>query len=237
MWVMMKRHVSASCGLPLLVMLVGAWQACAAELEPRIVDGGVLLQCHAPAADAVYLAGSFNNWANNQDGLILDERFAMEGPDDEGVFRAVLALEPGLHMLKFSLGGVADGWRAPSWARQFDDDGNAVIHVRPRSVLLESDRDEAWAPRQSDGVVTFTIYRPQAEAVYLAGDFNNWADNDEGHVSDRRFIMDGPDAGGLWTKKVPLAPGRHAYQFVIDGRSWQADPNVPGLDAEGHSII
>jgi len=41
----------------------------------------------------------------------------------------------------------------------------------------------------------------------------------------------GPD------KRCAPPPGRHAYQFVIDGDRWIADPNCEAKDAEGHSVL
>ena len=68
--------------------------------------------------------------------------------------------------------------------------------------------------------VTFR-YRPKikAEAVYLAGTFNNWQPNG--------LKMDGPDAEGTYTTKVKLKAGAHEYKFVIDGTVWRNDPGNP----------
>ena len=65
------------------------------------------------------------------------------------------------------------------------------------------------------------VYRPnvEAEAVYLAGTFNEW------QPTGRK--MDGPDARGRFTAKLTLAPGDHEYKFVIDGKHWRADPGNP----------
>ncbi len=65
--------------------------------------------------------------------------------------------------------------------------------------------------------VTFK-YRPKqpANAVYLAGQFNEW--KPDGHK------MDGPDESGAYTTRLTLKKGSHEYKFVIDGKVWKHDP-------------
>lgn len=64
-------------------------------------------------------------------------------------------------------------------------------------------------------------YRPKqpAEAVYLAGSFNEWKPT--GHK------MEGPDKDGAYSTKIKLKAGQHEYKFVIDGKTWRADPGNP----------
>ena len=41
------------------------------------------------------------------------------------------------------------------------------------------------------------------------------------------------DQTGIWVVDVHLAPGRHEYGFLIDGREWRPDPAAPrGSDNE-----
>jgi peroxiredoxin len=63
---------------------------------------------------------------------------------------------------------------------------------------------------QSDGKV---------EAVYLAGNFNDW--KPKGHR------MDGPDGMGRFTTTIQLEPATYEYKFVLDGTRWRADPGNP----------
>ncbi len=65
--------------------------------------------------------------------------------------------------------------------------------------------------------VAFVIDAPNAKAVFLTGDFNNW--NITEHLMARQ-----PD--GRWTAMLPLAPGRYQYKFVVDGE-WMLDPANP----------
>ncbi|HXT58922.1 MAG TPA: redoxin domain-containing protein [Pirellulales bacterium] len=74
-------------------------------------------------------------------------------------------------------------------------------------------------------------YRPnvEAEAVYLAGAFNDWKPDG--------LKMDGPDAEGRYTAKLTLKPGAHEYKFVIDGKQWRADPGNPLQQGQYHNSL
>jgi AMP-activated protein kinase-like protein len=64
-------------------------------------------------------------------------------------------------------------------------------------------------------------YKPttKPEAVYLAGEFNDWKPDGQ--------RMDGPDAQGRYTAKAQLKAGEYLYKFVLDGKHWRADPGNP----------
>lgn len=71
--------------------------------------------------------------------------------------------------------------------------------------------------RAEDGrtYVQFLYVAPDADAVTVAGDFNEW--------SDGAFELRDPDGDGVWTGHLPLTPGLHKYMFVVDGE-WVTDP-------------
>lgn len=54
-------------------------------------------------------------------------------------------------------------------------------------------------------------------AVSLVGDFNDW------DVNAVPLTLD----NGVWSTTLPLAPGRHVYAFVVNGKRWIADPRAP----------
>jgi 1,4-alpha-glucan branching enzyme len=62
----------------------------------------------------------------------------------------------------------------------------------------------------------FSLYAPNVNEVYLAGDFNNWQPGAKDYRL-RKF------KGGTWKKMLKLKPGRYEYQFVVDGQ-WWCDP-------------
>ncbi|MGH7194483.1 MAG: isoamylase early set domain-containing protein, partial [Candidatus Saccharimonadales bacterium] len=74
-------------------------------------------------------------------------------------------------------------------------------------------------------------YRPDAaaEAVYLAGSFNDW--------QPTAHRMDGPDAEGRYTTKLKLKRGRHEYKYVLDGMKWRSDPGNPHRAGMYHNSV
>lgn len=207
-------------------------------LVPQKVAGGVLFQCYAPGARAVYLAGDFNGWANNVEGRITNAEFALSGPDTNGIWRKTVKLDPGVYRFKFNLNGEASGWFAPDSIDELDADKNAIIHIDASGdVVVRSAHNPKWRPQQTENGVNFQCYAPDAFIVYLVGDFNDWGHNRDGLVFDPKFAMNGPDKDGVWRAEIELKPGRHAYQFVVDGDHWTADPNSEDRDGEGHSLL
>ncbi len=69
-------------------------------------------------------------------------------------------------------------------------------------------------PTAGDGGVIFVLQAPEAQAVFLAGDFNGW------NASDLPLSNGG---NGDWSVTVALAPGAYEYKFVVDG-DWREDP-------------
>jgi chromosome partitioning protein len=63
-------------------------------------------------------------------------------------------------------------------------------------------------------VVTFAVEAPAATAIYVAGEFNHWAINDENQLSRNE--------NGQWVKQLRLLPGTYRYKFFIDG-AWTVD--------------
>ena len=83
-------------------------------------------------------------------------------------------------------------------------------------------------PRRVPGGVLFTFHSAQAAQVAVAGTFNSW-------VGDAApLVRTGP---GLWETVLAIAPGRHHYKYVIDGRDWIVDPANPWIseDAQNNS--
>jgi 1,4-alpha-glucan branching enzyme len=63
--------------------------------------------------------------------------------------------------------------------------------------------------------VQFELLAPDAQKVYLAGNFNNW---------DTRANLMKKDKKGIWKTIVSLKPGRYEYRFLVDG-NWENDPS------------
>lgn len=80
-------------------------------------------------------------------------------------------------------------------------------------------------PELTGGGALFRYRNSDAKKVYLVGDFNDWSP-----VSDP---MADENGDGEWTLFYPLSPGRYAYKFVVDGRSWIPDPTNPMSEPDG----
>lgn len=207
------------------------------DLAAKKTDEGILFQCSAPGASAVYLAGDFNNWADNSEGTITDAKYKMDGPDANGVWRKAVSLSPGTHKFKFVVGGAKEGWFGPEWAKH-DGEGNGLLTITDGGDIAEATATSATTtPAQKSGQpVSFHFTAPDASSVYLAGDFNGWADNKDGAVSDSKYaMMKGDD--GVWKTDATLTPGRHSYKFVVDGSRWENDPATSEKDSSGNSVV
>ena len=64
----------------------------------------------------------------------------------------------------------------------------------------------------------FSLLAPQAQSVFIAGNFNQW--NLSSHPLKR-------DEHGVWKITLPLTPGRYEYRFMTDGK-WENDPFCEG---------
>ncbi len=69
------------------------------------------------------------------------------------------------------------------------------------------------AERPVEKPVEFTLNKPDAKSVHLAGTFNGWD-------SKRTPLRKG---AGNWTTTLWLPPGRYEYRFIVDN-TWMSDP-------------
>lgn len=111
-------------------------------------------------------------------------------------------------------------------AAEFDSSKFALnVKVPQRGlvdVTLRAEADGANATRvltvaaagKTTTTITFKPAKP-AKKVIIAGAFNGWNQNAN--------TMGGPDADGIFSIELSLAPGRHPYKFIVDGE-WTLDP-------------
>ena len=86
-----------------------------------------------------------------------------------------------------------------------------------RGTTAKSTKASASPKRKTTPSTEFKVYAPEAQEVFLVGDFNDWNGAD---YRMRRF------KDGTWKKKVKLKPGQYEYRFVVDG-DWWTDPDNP----------
>lgn len=107
--------------------------------------------------------------------------------------------------------------------------GAAVVAL----AVIIAPRGPAGGPERAGAAgqttpVRFVLAAPARHGVTLVGDFNNW---------DRDATpLERSGTGDEWSVTVPLAPGRHAYAFVVDGTRWVPDPSAPRAPDDGFGI-
>jgi 1,4-alpha-glucan branching enzyme len=71
-----------------------------------------------------------------------------------------------------------------------------------------------------DDWVEFSFYRPQAQQVHLAGDFNCWRSSELPMVRTEK---------GYWTAKMRLPAGEFKFRYCADGE-WYTDYAAFGVE-------
>jgi hypothetical protein len=136
-------------------------------------------------------------------------------------------------MLAAGLGaaGVWYGERDGTAARQSTVAATAASD-RPASPGGPAQFASAQSGDEAPVSIPFALSRPNARRVAVVGDFDEWSPT---------AVPMTRDGAGTWTATVALAPGRHAYAFVVDDSVWVTDPRAPlERDADygrSHSII
>ena len=72
--------------------------------------------------------------------------------------------------------------------------------------------------------VQFALEAPGATSVAVTGDFDGW---------DGSHDLEDLDGDGVWTGRVPVHPGVHAYMFLVDGSTWMTDPRADRYADDG----
>lgn len=72
--------------------------------------------------------------------------------------------------------------------------------------------------------VEFILAAPGARSVAVGGDFDGWSGS---------HALEDPDGDGVWTGRVPVRPGLHAYMFLLDGSEWVTDPQASRYSDDG----
>lgn len=104
--------------------------------------------------------------------------------------------------------------------------GSSVVALLALLLFARPPSSGVLPGPQEDVVVyvQFALEAPGAQSVAVAGDFDGWAGS--------HSLEDG-NGDGVWTGRVPLQPGVHAYMFLIDGATWQTDPNAERYADDG----
>jgi len=102
---------------------------------------------------------------------------------------------------------------------------SGALPLSPPTGTLPAQRVASGAgPEASVVYVQFELEAPAAHSVAVAGDFSDW---------EPGFTLSDTNGDGVWTGRVPVQPGVHAYMFLIDGTSWQTDPRADRYQDDG----
>lgn len=84
---------------------------------------------------------------------------------------------------------------------------------------------------KNKNAVRIEFHHEQAQAVFIAGPFNDWNSNTSPMIAL---------GNGRWVKELALPPGRYEYRFVVDGQ-WICDPaaaeQVPNSYGDFNSVL
>jgi 1,4-alpha-glucan branching enzyme len=81
------------------------------------------------------------------------------------------------------------------------------------------------APAITPAGVRFSVVRPEAQTVAVAGTFNQWS------TSSHMLIRS--ETRNVWTIVVPLPPGEHVFMYVIDRTQWITPPMADDFVDDG----
>ncbi len=102
----------------------------------------------------------------------------------------------------------------------------------PRTNGIQSGRNGRRLEQSARREVAFVLSSPEAEEVYLAGDFNHWLPRSLPLVRHGREPW--------WETRLALAPGRYEYKFIVNG-VWIHNPdapeNVPNIHGSFNSVM
>jgi len=104
-------------------------------------------------------------------------------------------------------------------------------HVDPAAQVQKSTQqkiDEFYGVKQIGDEVIFSTRFAHAKKVLIAGDFNNWQPQATPALSNGK--------PGDFTARLPLAPGRYRYRFVVDGH-WVTDPNTSYVETNEYGQL
>jgi hypothetical protein len=100
----------------------------------------------------------------------------------------------------------------------------AAVFLLPRSDLPDPTPGAGEPGSAAVVYVQFMLEAPGARSVAVGGDFDAW---------NGSYTLEDPDGDGVWTGRVPVAPGLHSYMFLLDGDEWVTDPRASRYNDDG----
>ncbi len=218
-------------------------------------EGYLVLRFYAPNAKFVTIAGIFNNWDANatecypaEDGWweavfeqldvgVYEYKFVIDGKEwvtDPNAFAFVddgFGGKNGVFRIYIEKGEYKVG--APEVTKKGEPKPEKTVQTTPAvqptemvTVPTTAKEIPEGVSLTADGYVVFKVKKPNAEAAYLAGSFNNW----------NPTALKMTKVGDYWTTQLKLSKGVYSYKyvFIISGNQvWEEDPFAPGYEPDG----
>ncbi len=113
--------------------------------------------------------------------------------------------------------------------------------AKAQSDVVPNEVRQAGSPIKIGNQVFFRYLPPPGtRRVYLAGNFNGFADNSNGKVSDLKYSMR-QGGGAIWWTGVKAKGGEFRYKYVVENSQgdqiWVSDPNVSTIDKDQNSVL
>jgi len=70
------------------------------------------------------------------------------------------------------------------------------------------------------GTAVFRVFEPGVQRVEIRGSFTEW------HARPIELVSCG---GGWWETEIPVEPGDHEFQYLVDGARWTTDYAASGV--------
>lgn len=172
------------CGLFILLLSVFFIQMAGFSQTPDSVD---VTFYYKPGGNPsiVYLPGEFNNWGNNNGGVISDPQFAMAKDLASGVWHKTVRLRvggpnplpspnsvPGAYQYKFNENGASNGWLPDPLnpRRNPNDNNNSYLFIKDPTIhyLLPNSTDAIGTVRTRFPEITAYIFPATSSSVDTA---------------------------------------------------------------------
>ena len=92
------------------------------------------------------------------------------------------------------------------------------MNKKEGKTLKNKGGEKKEATQKPGRKVEFTFHAPEANEVYLTGEFNYWGTNSLPMKKDK---------DGVWKTEIKLPPGRYEYKLFADS-AWVED--IPGAE-------
>jgi hypothetical protein len=94
---------------------------------------------------------------------------------------------------------------------------------------------QLYEPGYEEGFVVCNGEVEEAKSIFLAGSFNNYANNYNGYVQDMKYSFD-LLSDNIYVRRELLIPGQYAFKIVIDNDNWVSLHEFP-TDSDGNTVI